>query len=189
MSLWMSLDVQTQQVHLLDSLNVTHPNNNEQQKAFDLIMDSILHFKDANRDEIVEDIHHFIGGPGGTGKSALMKKLHAACRMNGILISIYTATNLAALLFEGAITAHSLFGYPVEDETDVDDQNLATCNFKHECSEFLHTVYVFFWDEFINNNWMLMKAVLKEFRTRQDQPRHYVFVCAGDFSQVRSMII
>ena len=73
-----------------------------------------------------------------------MKKLHAACRMNGILISICAATSLAAVLFEGATTAHSLFGYPVEDETDVDDQNLATCGFKHERSEFLHEVYVFF---------------------------------------------
>ena len=58
--------------------------------------------------------------------------------MNGILISICTATSLDALLFEGATIAHSLFGYPVEDETDVDDQNLATYNFKKKRSEFLH---------------------------------------------------
>ena len=186
--LWMSLEVQTRQGQLLDSLNETQPNNDEQQKAFDLIMGSIINFKDANRDEIVEDIYHFIGGPGGTGKSALMKKLHAACRMNGILISICAATSLAALLFEGATTAHSLFGYPVQDETDVDDQNLVECDFNHERSEFLHEVYVFFWDEFINNDCMLMEAVLEEFKTRWDQPRHYIFVCAGDFAQVRSMI-
>ena len=47
----------------------------------------------------------------------------------------------------------------MEDETDVDDQNLATCNFKQERSEFLHEVYVFFWDEFINNDCMLMEEV------------------------------
>ncbi len=106
--------------------------------------------------------------------------------MNGILISICAATSLAALLFEGATTAHSLFA--VEDETDVYYQNLATCNFKHERSEFLHEVYVFFWDEFINNDRMLMEAVLGEFKTRWDQPRHYIFVCTGDFAQVRIMI-
>ena len=117
-----------------------------------------------------------------------MKKLHAACRMNGILISICAATSLSALLFEGATTAHSLFGYPVQDETDVDYQNLAECDFNHERSEFLHKVYVFFWDEFINNYCMLMEAVLEEFKTRWDQPRHYIFVCTGDFAQVRSMI-
>ena len=73
-------------------------------------------------------------------------------------------------------------------KTDVDDQNLAECDFNHERSEFLHEVYVFFWDEFINNDRMLMEAVLEEFKTRWDQPRHYIFVCAGDFAQVRSMI-
>ena len=118
-----------------------------------------------------------------------MKKLHAACRMNGILISICAATRLAALFSKGATTAHSLFGYPVEDETDVDDQNLATCHFKQERSEFLHEVYVFFWEKFVNNDRMLMEAVLEEFKTRWDQPRHDVFVCAGDFAQVRRMII
>ena len=142
-----------------------------------------------NRDEIVEDIYHFIGGPGGTGKSSLFKKLHAECRMNDLLILICTATSLAALLFEGATTAHSSFGYPVQGETDVDDQILATCDFKQERSEFLHEVSVIFWDEFIFSDRILMGAVLEEFKTRWDQPRHYVFVCAGDFSQVRRMII
>ena len=65
---------------------------------------------------MVEHIFHFIGGPGGTGKSALFKKLHAACRMKGLLISICAPTRLAALLYEGATTAHSLFRYPVEDD-------------------------------------------------------------------------
>ena len=88
--------------------------------------------------------------------------------MNGILISIRAATGLAALLFEGATTAHSLFGYPVEDVTDVDDQNLATCDFKQERSEFLHEIYVFFWVEFINNDCMLTEAVLEESKTRWD---------------------
>jgi len=39
-----------------------------------------FHFKNTNRDDITEHVFHFIGGPGGTGKSALFKKLHAACR-------------------------------------------------------------------------------------------------------------
>jgi hypothetical protein len=59
---------------------------------------------------------HFIGGLGGTGKSALFRKLHTACCSKGLLIAICAATSLAALLFEGDVTAHSLFGYPVEDK-------------------------------------------------------------------------
>ncbi len=34
--------------------------------------------------------------------------------------------------------------YPVEDETDVDDQNLAGCNFNQERCDFLYEVSVIF---------------------------------------------
>jgi hypothetical protein len=164
-SLWMQPDVLARQGQLLDGLNATHPNNDEQQMAFKSIMDSIIEFKDVNQDDITEHIFHFIGGPGGTGKSALFRKLHAACRNNGLLISICAATSLAALSFDGATTAHLLFSYPVEDETDVDDQDLATCNFNKQRCDYLHEVSVIFWDEFISNDRILMEAVLEEFKT------------------------
>jgi hypothetical protein len=92
--------------------------------GFKSIMGSIINFNNANRDDLIQHEFHFIGGPGGTGKSALFKKLHAACCKNGILITICAQSSLAALSFDGATTAHSLFSYPVEDENDIDDQNL-----------------------------------------------------------------
>jgi hypothetical protein len=85
-ALWLKPDVLTitRQGQLLDSLITTHPNNDEQQMAFDSIMDSIMDFKDVNRDGITEHTFHFIGGPGGTGKSALFKNCmqHAAKMAN-----------------------------------------------------------------------------------------------------------
>jgi hypothetical protein len=54
----------------------------------------------------------------------------------------------------------------VEDETDVDDQNLAGCNYNQERCDFLYEVSVIFWDEFISNDCILMEAVLEEFKTR-----------------------
>ena len=75
---------------------------------------------------------HFIGGPGKMGKSSLFRKLHAVCCSKCLLIAICAATSLAALLFEGAVTAHSLFGYPVEDEEDVDDLNPTRCKVMKE---------------------------------------------------------
>ncbi len=77
----------------------------------------------------------------------------------------------------------------MEDETDIDDQDLATCDFKQERSHFLFEVSVIFWDEFVSNDRILMEAVLEEFRTRWIEPRYFVFVCAGDFAQVRVVII
>ncbi len=42
-SLWMSPDVLARQGWLLDSLNETHPNNYEQQQAYESIMESIVY--------------------------------------------------------------------------------------------------------------------------------------------------
>jgi hypothetical protein len=142
-------------------------------------MESIINFSSANRDDLIQYEFHFIGGPGGTGKLALFKKLHAACRKNGIL-TICAQSSLAALTFDGATTAPSLFSYPVEDEDDIDDQNLPRCNFKKEHCDFLYEVSVIFWDEFISNDCILIEAVLEEFKTRWNTPRFYVFVCAGN---------
>jgi hypothetical protein len=177
-SLWMSPDVLARQGQLFNSLNKTHPNNYKQQQAYKSIMESIVNFKDANQDGIIQPNFHFIGGPSRTGKLALFKKLHAACCNNGILITICAATSLAALSYEGVTMAHSLFSYPVENETDVDNQNLAGCNFNQERCDFLYEISVIFWDEFISNDCILMEAVLEEFKRRWDTPCYYIFVCA-----------
>ncbi len=59
-SLWMSLDVLARQGQLLDSLNKTHPNNYKQQQAYFSIMESIVNFKDANRDDTIKHNIHFM---------------------------------------------------------------------------------------------------------------------------------
>jgi len=64
----------------------------------------------------------------------------------------------------------------VEDETDVDDQDLATCDFKKERCDYLHEVSVIFWDEFISNDRIIMEAVLEEFK--RDGKNHVIkFSC------------
>ncbi len=70
-------------------------------------------FRNTDWDLLISHQFHFIGRLGRTGKSALFRKLHAACCSKGLLIAICAATSLAALSFEGAVTAHSLFGHPV----------------------------------------------------------------------------
>ncbi len=95
-------------------------------------MNSIDEFRNTDRDLLTSHQFHFVDGPGGTGTSALFRKLHAKCRSKGLLIAIWAATSLAALLFEGAVTAHSLFGYPVKDKKGVDDLNPTRCEVKKE---------------------------------------------------------
>jgi hypothetical protein len=129
---WCNEDEMERQQELLASLNLNCPNNAEQQNAYNTIMNSIDEFRNTERDLLTSHQFHFIGGPGRTGKSALFRKLHAACCSKGLLIAICAAMSLAVLSFESAVTAHSLFGYPVEDEEDVDDLNPRRCEVKKE---------------------------------------------------------
>ncbi len=115
-------------------------------------MELIDHMVEAGQDKMMSHVCHIITGPGGTGKSALFRKLHAACQAKGLLIFICAATSLVAHLFDGATTAHSLFNYPVEEEDDVDDQDRPQCNFNKQRSDFLKEVSAIFWDEFISND-------------------------------------
>jgi hypothetical protein len=184
-SKWINQQTQEEQRLLLQQLNTSQPNNQEQQQAFDTIMESVLRFKHADRDSLSNHEFHFISGPGGTGKTALFKKLHAACHAEGILIGVCAATTLAALLFDHGTTAHKLFSYPVEDDEVVDDIHPTECNFSEQRSEWLHEVLVIFWDEIVSNDRSLFEAVLRAMETTWDKPRYYVFVCAGDFAQVQ----
>ncbi len=59
-SLWMQPDILARQGQLLEGLIATHPNNDEQQMALDSIMNSIIDFKDANRDDIMEHIYFIL---------------------------------------------------------------------------------------------------------------------------------
>jgi hypothetical protein len=98
---------------------------------------------------------------------------------------IFAATSLAALSFEGAVTAHSSFGYPVEDKDNVDDLNPTRCKVKMEQADFLHEVSVIFWDKYISNDRNPMEAILEQLKMLWGKPWYYVFVCASDFAQVR----
>ncbi len=115
-------------------------------------MESIDHMVEAGRDKMMSHVFHIITGPWEPGKLALFRSLYAACQAKGLLISICAATGFAALLFDGATTAHSHFNYPVKEEDDVDNQDRPQCNFNKQQSDFLKEVSVIFRDEFISND-------------------------------------
>jgi hypothetical protein len=65
-----------------------------------VVKDIVLLLMDTDRNLLTSHQFDFIGKPGGMGKSALFRKLHAACCSKGLLIAICAATSLAALSFE-----------------------------------------------------------------------------------------
>ena len=101
-------------LQLLHELNQTEPNNPGQQQIYDALSAA---FDNPPKDGCE---FYFIGGPAGVGKTSLGKKLHANARSKGHMIKI-CATTLAAALYKGGVTAHSLFKYPVSEDDDGGD--------------------------------------------------------------------
>ena len=174
-----------EQEKLLKQLNEANPNNQEQQQIFDELTSSIDKFLAEGGKE---NVFNFISGPGGTGKTDLFKKLQAWCRAEGILINCCAATTLAALLFDGATTAHSLFKYPVVEDQDIDAECLPECKLdeKSERLELLMETQVIFWDEFVSNDRVLFEAVINCLSLKYN--KKFIFICAGDFRQILPVV-
>jgi hypothetical protein len=94
---WCNEDEMERQGDLLASSNLSCPSNAEQQSTYNNIMNSIDEFRNPDRDLLTSHQFHFIGGPGGARKSALFRKLHAACCSKSLLIAICAAMLLCCL--------------------------------------------------------------------------------------------
>jgi hypothetical protein len=117
----------------------------------------------SNREDFKNHEFYFLGALGGTGKTTVFKQLQAACRAKGIMIQCCASTTLAALLFEGATTAHSLFRYPVTEEVDKDPEYLSECKLDgSQRLDLLLATTVIFWDEFPSNDRELFEAAIRK---------------------------
>ena len=91
---------------------------------------------------------------------------------------------VAATMFEGAKTAHSLFKFPVTDDNESDLENPNVCNLKNtDRLELLKETSVIFWDEFPNHKEMFYSVKI----ALEDSPK-IIFVCSGDFRQILPVI-
>jgi len=166
------------QERLLQSMNTTTPNTNEQQYIFDLAMNAI---------ENKETQLLFIQGIGGCGKTTLAKKILAAARSKGILCVGCASTALAATNYEYFDTAHGLFKFPVIEEEDVVDINdTGKCKLLEHLQrlELLKQTQVIIWDEFPSNNKDIFEDVYKQLNGFEGK----VVICMGDFRQIAPVI-
>ena len=166
------------QHQLFLDLQSGQPLNPGQQAAFNAIDRRVEEF-DANHRK---SKFIFLSGPGGTGKTCLCIQLHAYFRSKGFLIRICASTSLAATLYKGAETAHSLFKVGVLDESEREEDDIAECSlYKTERLELLRNCRIIFWDEFVSNHREVFEAVVKQYEQEQI---YCVFVCCGDFRQI-----
>ena len=133
-----------------------------------------------NNDDHIGPQFLCLHGQAGTGKSIMMRKISALARSKGKLISMCASTNLAALCFPNCTTAHSLFGYPVLENPDVNDAvDKIECNPSNERRELLAETNVIIWDEVFVNHHDLFDAVVELMKDNQ----RLIIVITGDGRQ------
>ena len=168
-----------QQLLLFQHLSAVIPNTAEQQSIFNEICADIEQHKTKL---------YFIQGMGGSGKSALCKKILAWARSKEKLCLGCASTGLAATIYENFNTAHSLFKYPVIEDEDRDEAHVVECQVNPECNskrlELLQATDVIVWDEFPSNHRELFEAVCRALDNLQGK----VCVTFGDFEQIAPVV-
>ena len=129
----------------------------------------------------------FVQGKGGTGKTWLVKRILAEVRAREGLALVCAATGLAATLYFGGTTAHSLFKIPVEDEADrEDEEHELSCKLPEGSQrlELLQAANLIVWDEFPNNHRQSFEAVYRGMQGFQGR----ILVACGDFRQIPPVV-
>jgi len=168
-----------EQLALFNYLSETNPNTQEQQNILDEICNDI--------NQQVTSLY-FIQGMGGSGKSALCKKVLAWARSRDKLCLGCASTGLAATIYENFNTAHSLFKYPVVEDEDRDEANIVECMISPSSNtkrlELLQAADVIVWDEFPSNHRELFEAVCRALNDLAGK----VVVTFGDFAQIAPVV-
>lgn len=110
------------QTRLLGELHELTPNNEEQDRMYNIITQAI----DSRLTQ-----KFFLHGKGGCGKTTLAKKLMAYTRSKGYVALGCASTGLAASIYDDFYTAHALFMYPVIEDDDK-DESTSEMPFKRE---------------------------------------------------------
>jgi len=154
------------------------PNTNEQQQIFDDIVGAVLNGESAL---------FYIQGQAGSGKSTLAKKIMAYCRSLGKLCAGCASTGLAATIYDGFETAHSLFKFPVleEDEREVDTPVECQLLKNSNRLQYLKEVDLILWDEFPSCDREVFEAAYRAL----DGFEHKVVVMMGDMRQIAPVVV
>jgi hypothetical protein len=160
---WASLDTELELANLTQ-LHDTEPNNEAQQLFYDEFVSILDTF---NSDWNKGSVYIFLNGPGGVGKSTLMKKMIALARSEHLLTKVCATTTLASLLFPYATTAHNLLHFPVVEEEDKDPEFPSQCRLdRTDRWDCLMEVSVIFWDEFASAHKEMIESFVSFARRR-----------------------
>ncbi|XP_019238957.1 PREDICTED: uncharacterized protein LOC109219012 [Nicotiana attenuata] len=152
--------------------------NNEQRKAYDVILDRIFTNKSGA---------FFIDGPGGTGKTFLYRALLAAVRSKGFVALATATSGVAASILPGGRTAHSRFKFPI----NIDEQFFCNISKQSSLASLIRDAKLIVWDEVSMAKKQLIEALdllLKDLMDTKTLFGGKVVVFGGDFRQTLPVV-
>ncbi|KAE8986142.1 hypothetical protein PF011_g20112 [Phytophthora fragariae] len=156
---------------------------NDRQRA---IYDKILQAVDGSAEG---DKLFFIDGPGGTGKSTLLRHILAKVRLSGKIAIAVASSGIASLLLMGGRTAHSTFGIPLK----LNDKSTCAIYKQSNLKTLIQRASLVIWDEAPMTHRHAFEAVDRTLRDIMDNDQEpfggKVFVLSGDFRQILSVVV
>jgi hypothetical protein len=118
--------------------------NDGQRIALDTIVETVKQRKDAGDIRLTDGRLYFLQGAAGTGKTFLINTLRKILHSQNTPISITATTGIAAALYEGGRTLHSLLGLGVQDNNELDKGAAWSSRYgpRSERAEFLRSLHV-----------------------------------------------
>lgn len=170
---------QNEQRILYEALMSSTRLNHDQKDIFEYVISAILE----NRHEII-----FLQGDAGSGKTTLANIIIAKVRSLGKIVIGCASTGLAANMYDGFRTAHSLFKFPVVEDDDMDPQQPVQCLLhsakNRERLELIENANLIVWDEWPSNHRQVFEAAYNA----TDHFKNNVVLCVGDFKQIAPVV-
>ncbi|KAE9073054.1 hypothetical protein PF007_g25951 [Phytophthora fragariae] len=131
----------------------------------------------------------FIDGPGGTGKSTLLRHILAKVRLSGKIAIAVASSGIASLLLMGGRTAHSTFRIPLK----LNDKSTCAIYKQSNLKTLIQRASLVIWDEAPMTHRHAFEAVDRTLRDIMDNDQEpfggKVFVLSGDFRQILPVVV
>ncbi|KAG2786295.1 hypothetical protein PC116_g10985 [Phytophthora cactorum] len=167
---------------LQETVDQEHLLNDEQRSVYSTIINAVDNPTPGNT-------LFFVDGPGGTGKSTLLKHILATVRLSGKFALAVASSGIASLLLMGGRMAHSTVKIPLKLN------DTSTCsNFKQShLKGLIQKASLVIWDEARMTHRYAFEAVdrsLRDLMDNDDEPfEGKVLVLSGDFRRILPVVV
>ncbi|KAG3037202.1 hypothetical protein PC121_g24109 [Phytophthora cactorum] len=167
---------------LQETVDQEHLLNDEQRSVYSTIINAVDNPTPGNT-------LFFIDGPGGTGKSTLLKHILEKVRLSGKIALAVASSGIASLLLMGGRTAHSTFKIPLR----LNDTSTCSIYKQSHLKGLIQKASLVIWDEVPMTQRHAFGAVDRSLRGLMDNDDEAfggkVFVLSGDFRQILPVVV